>query len=246
LLIVSALIVYVVVMMGVDITFAAFGIDVTEGPSQETRLYDVFYPLCSTLLSGFILSAALFELGDRPWRASLLAALQIFLLNIKLSVSVVVPLILVGILAAAIIRGVAPESLWLPLIAPVAVLLICVLAYLMVRLSFAGPRAVATGRSELWPTWPTTRGKFWPLVGAYLAIAVAGIASMLVVFLGGWFAAGVLSYAPLRSLDAALMPGGLILLISNEFGLFLLMGYWTAAHAHLFHVMGQGNHSAGS
>jgi hypothetical protein len=52
--------------------------------------------------------------------------------------------------------------------------------FVAVRLSLAAPATFATGRITLFETWPLTRGRFWPLAGAY---CVSLLLALLVAFL---------------------------------------------------------------
>lgn len=130
--------------------------------------------------------------GDevRQFLVTLLLALVLLALEVA---GVVVVAVLSG-LAATINPGLAVLVSVLG-----GVIFIAALILVAVRLSLAKSQTFATGRINLFGSWKLTRGRFWPMIGAYLlafvlfvitSMAVKAIA-MLAVFLGGGGFAGV-------------------------------------------------------
>jgi hypothetical protein len=115
-------------------------------------------------------------------------------------------------------------------------------AWLGVRLSLAGPMTFDTRRIQLGAAWRLTRGRFWPLFGAYalswiflmmvwavstpLSMAIAAAASGE-SFFGMWTNASTIA----TSTEEALRPARLIYLALNS--LFAGLGYtiWLAPTA---------------
>lgn len=65
-----------------------------------------------------------------------------------------------------------------------ALLAVAVLLFLLVRLSLAPAVAIAEKKIDLRRAWTLTRGRFWPLLAAYvLALAVTAVVYLLVVAL---------------------------------------------------------------
>jgi hypothetical protein len=92
--------------------------------------------------------------------------------------------------------------------------------YLAVRLSFASAVTFDSGKITLFRSLPTTKGLFWPLVGAYL---LAGVMSVIVILLiwmivyaagliasGDFAATGRMMRADTSSLRAYFTPAGVV------------------------------------
>ncbi|CAN5450323.1 hypothetical protein BH10PSE4_BH10PSE4_20260 [soil metagenome] len=94
------------------------------------------------------------------------------------------------------------------------------LLVLAVRLSFAGALAFDTGKIDIRGSWDLTRGKFWPLLGAYvvsLVLALVVYLLLLVIIavigasLGGGISAMGAAFNPdMSSLSAFFTPAGIV------------------------------------
>jgi hypothetical protein len=94
------------------------------------------------------------------------------------------------------------------------------MVYLSVRLSFAGVLTFDTRKVSIRDSWDLTKGRFWPLFGAYfvaLVLAVVVYALMLVIIavigasLGGGIAAMADAFNPdMSSLASFFTPAGIV------------------------------------
>jgi hypothetical protein len=126
--------------------------------------------------------------GDELRQLGLFALLFALALGVSFAVALVTIVIMVLFSMAAGQPGAAMAiAILLPLI-------FCGAILAAVRLSLASPLTFATGRIDLAGAWRLTRGRFWPLFGAYLIalalsfvvmIAVLAIALAAVAVVGG-------------------------------------------------------------
>jgi hypothetical protein len=94
------------------------------------------------------------------------------------------------------------------------------LLVLAVRLSFAGALTFDTGKIDIRGSWGLTKGKFWPLLGAYavaLVLAVVVYLLLLVIIavvgasLGGGLSAMSAAFNPdMSSLSTFFTPAGIV------------------------------------
>lgn len=126
--------------------------------------------------------------------------------------------LLLGLLGVA--AGLVGPLLVVPVMFVGVVTLICAVVVVSVRLSLAKAQTFATGRINLFGSWGLTRGRFWPILGAYVlaavmflivSTAVQAIAMLAIVAFGGGFAAvGAVQAPDFSSLQTFLTRGMII------------------------------------
>lgn len=107
-------------------------------------------------------------------------------------------------------------------------LMLGVSIWLVVRLSVAGPLTILRGRIVLREAWRLTRGRFWPLCGGYLFVALVIIA-MFVLFLwltmgSSYYSALLTSHADPAALGAAMRSQMEHMAIGRPMWFVLLIG----------------------
>jgi hypothetical protein len=120
--------------------------------------------------------------------------------------------------------GVTAMSVMITLATMVALLVVWI--YFWVRLSLASPMTFATGRISLFRAWGLTRGRFWPMFGAYLVATILAIIVLLLTFVissaisaivgGGMGALQGLMQPNLTSVAAYLTPARAATLLINS------------------------------
>lgn len=141
-----------------------------------------------------VIAALVFRaaLGDRSARASLLAdvarvtGVTLLTWALLLGVNLLIGMILgvIGALSGGQLAALQATAALATLIAGVVI---------SVRLSLAGPMSVDEGRFRFRPSFETTRGRFWPLFGAYF---VATVFALVVGVLGGLVLSAVFAFVP--------------------------------------------------
>jgi hypothetical protein len=110
-----------------------------------------------------------------------LRQLGLFALVAALALGAYLVLAMVAIVLIVVIAVVVGEAVALALgIALLLPLLFCAFIFCAVRLSLASPMTFMTRRIDLRAAWAMTKGRFWPLLGAY---ALAFALSVVVVIL---------------------------------------------------------------
>jgi hypothetical protein len=118
-----------------------------------------------------------------------LRLMALTVIYICLTIALVVGVSMVGGIVVAIssVAGPAIEAL---VATAVGVISLCVIIYILVRLSLAPVATFAERRIAVFESWGLTRGQFWPLAGAY-ALALACIVAIgLLLIIMFTFAAG--------------------------------------------------------
>jgi hypothetical protein len=168
------------VFIALDLAFAQIGYDALydEMDASNGRLYFAVTSLLSYLIIAPAMASALEQLGQRAKAPALMDAVALVAVSIWYSVAVILPFLLVGGVAVAVLWPCVPEAYRMT----VGIGLVCLLAvpaiYVSVRLFFAGPQTLVAERVQLFSTWPLTRGAFWPIAG--LAV-LSFVISMLIV-----------------------------------------------------------------
>jgi len=163
--------------------------------------------------------------ADELRQLGLFALLFLAFLALYLMVAVVSVVLMALIGAALGANATLGVGLLLLILLPTT---FCVFVYVGVRFSLASPLTFASGRIDLAGSWRLTRGRFWPLLGAY-AIAVAlNLVVFVLIFVIAVLAVGILSggFAGLEaitksdptSVAAVLTPAQLIYLVILSIG----------------------------
>jgi len=130
----------------------------------------------------------------------------------------------------------------------------CVFVYVGVRFSLASPLTFASGRIDLAGSWRLTRGRFWPLLGAYCIAFALNLVVLALVFVIAVLAVGILSggFAGLQafmqadptSVAAVLSPPQLIYLVILAIGAALSAPITTCPPAAIYVAL-TGGHAQG-
>lgn len=157
---------------------------------------------------------AYFRLGADEFR-QLGVMILMTLVHIAAYIVGLIAVVLLVAGAAVINKGLAP------LAGIIGGLALCgFLIVLAVRLSLASAQTFATGKINLFGSWTLTKGRFWPMLGAYFLaliltviayLAVYAILMLLVVAVGGGFGAmGAIASPDMTSLSTFFTPTMLI------------------------------------
>ncbi len=119
----------------------------------------------------------------------------------------------VAILAAMLAIAAQEASVLVAVVGALGVL--ALLLFVMVRLSLLSPMALDRRSLDIAGAWRLTRGRFWPLFGAYVLAWILAVVMMLVVFVvfsgvaaaaGGMQAAGVIFRPDMSSFAGYFSP----------------------------------------
>ncbi len=104
--------------------------------------------------------------------------LGLILIYALLGIVAEIVLIIGGVVIGAAIGAAAHQPVLAGVIAALAVL--CAIAFLAVKLSLASAQTFATGKINVFGSWALTKGRFWPILGAYaLAFFLLIVVSVL-------------------------------------------------------------------
>ncbi len=146
-----------------------------------------------------------------------LRQLGLFAIFAGLGIAAYICMLVVAMVLVVIIGLIGGESMALALgLAIMLPAIICAFVFLAVRISLASPMTFETRRINLVAAWRLTRGRFWPLLGAYfiafaLSIVVIvltfAIALAAIAVVGGGLGALQSAFSPdLGSVAAVLTP----------------------------------------
>jgi hypothetical protein len=190
----------------------------------------VFYAILFATMSRAVLRPdedryGYLRLGGDELRQGLLLLLM-FAVGLGAYVAFIMAAIIVGVVVG-IVFAVAQHGSASPgmsvaaggLVLLLVVALLCGWIYVWVRLSLASPLTFATQRVNLFGSWALTRGRFWPLFGAYIVsfilgmlVSVVGLVLSLILggLFGGWGAAATALFHPdMSSVQLYLTPARL-------------------------------------
>lgn len=155
------------------------------------------------------------RLGADELRQAAVLILVNLIMFVAYFVVVFVTAIIVAIGAAV---GGAAVGVALGVLLGVAAL--CFLVVLAVRLSFAGALTFDTGKIAIRGSWDLTKGRFWPLMGAYGVALILALVVYLLLFVivavvgsalgGGISAMGAALNPDMTSLSAFFTPAGIV------------------------------------
>ena len=128
--------------------------------------------------------------------------------------------VVVSVIIGAIGAGLGGNALGVALGVLTGLAMAGLMLVLAVRLSFAGALTFDTGRINIKGSWALTKGRFWPLLGAYLVALVLALVVYLLLlviiavigaaFGGGLAAMGAAFNPDLTSLAAFFTPAGIV------------------------------------
>ncbi|HVK81051.1 MAG TPA: hypothetical protein VM915_10615 [Verrucomicrobiae bacterium] len=221
-------------LLAIDVAFAELGYDALNQDmfsSDTGRLYQLAGSLASSLVSGAAMAFALQHLGWRTRDPGLGDGVALCVLGIWWAVAVVLPFLVVGALVGGGLAYFAAEDLRVYVLAAVGVVLVPALLYVTLRLFFAGPQTLVSGRVQLYRTWPSTRGRFWAVLGCALVLLLAAFA-----LAAGFSVLTVILPQPdwLSSWADALNPINALHLLVMELTLFLPSYYFSVGQVFLF------------
>jgi hypothetical protein len=217
--------------------------------SQLLPMYLVFMPVTLVVYSVLFatMNRAVLEpqsdsFGYLRFGADELRQMGLLLLATLVSIVFLVGLIIVmGILLVIVGAALGASGHLAATSETSTVLLLVVIMYLLaiaawicvyIRLSLASPMTFATGRIDLFGSWRLTKGKFWPILGAYLIAWILGVTVSVLFFVvtmavtlalaGGANAFGALFRPDMSTLAAYFTPARFITLFVWAFGTALV------------------------
>jgi hypothetical protein len=213
--------------------------------------FDLFRQVAPTyivvLLGSMVLNAVLYAAMNRAvlkptesrfgylrLAADELRQLGLFAIFLGLGIIAYAVLIIVSAVVIVILglatggAGTAALGLGLAILLPVV---ICAVVFVAVRLSLASPMTFDTHRIDPLAAWRMTRGRFWPMLGAYVigfvlsalvVLLTLAIARAAVAVVGGVGALPAGLQVDLSSVAAVVTPPRLAFLVVNAIGQALI------------------------
>lgn len=228
--------------MGIELLLAAGGADPLRTP-WAVQIINLASGVFNLMAGAFVMGVAMVDLKRRVETPSVSDGVLFFVLNLKFSVTIGLPTIIlafVGIGLTAVVTGYPqraadPGAAALLMVAIGAVCFLPLL-YFVMRLYPAWPMSLTDGRSDLFRAWSVSKGKFWLITAVVVLSYLIGLvpvflASMLLNAFG--FAS-----TSITSLQAALSPEPLLYtIVTNTLVAFSCM-YTALAAARLFDEIG--------
>lgn len=128
--------------------------------------------------------------------------------------------VIVSVLIGGIVAAIGGAGLGVALGVLTGVAMVALMLVLAVRLSFASPLTFDTGKIDIRGSWDLTKGRFWPLFGAYfvalvLAIVVYALLMVIIVVVGAGLGGGISAMSEalnpdMTSLTAFFTPAGMV------------------------------------
>lgn len=176
--------------------------------------------------------------GDDEWRMlviGLIWMVSFFVAYIALILASVILIAPVGVMAG---DNIALMGMWGTI---VVIALLAVWLYFAVRLSAAGALTIRDRKVAFFDAWGATKGRFWPLLGAFIILGLMLYVGILVLYFVGAFAVlgaamsgmdlAQLEQNPDAMFSAFASPAVWIPLVLIYFAMLLYQGFWQYAWA---------------
>lgn len=176
--------------------------------------------------------------GDDEWRMlviGLIWMVSFFVAYVALILASVILIAPVGVMAG---DNIALMGMWGTI---VVIALLAVWLYFAVRLSAAGALTIRDRKVAFFDAWGATKGRFWPLLGAFIILGLMLYVGILVLYFVGAFAVlgaamsgmdlAQLEQNPDAMFSAFASPAVWIPLVLIYFAMLLYQGFWQYAWA---------------
>ncbi len=155
-----------------------------------------FYAILFSTMNRAVLRPTEDAFGYIRLGADELRQLALVVIYFVLAIFAYIGLLIVGIIIAGLVASLANLGALAPLIA--LPLVLAGMAALGVKLSLASAQTFATGKLNLFGSWSLTKGRFWPMLGAYVIatcmfLIVFGLGYVVIVAVAAAAGGGVQS-----------------------------------------------------